>query len=154
MANETVPFVSEIFAKPVPAWEFDLIVGLIFGLTNNTAEAVVATYGAPPAAQKHDCRPHVNQLGTDYLFYCANRYVLARLADNAPVFHWFFDHLPSYSTWIYEVSTEQIGGAATRSDRVRPKVHRARGRALKSPPPSHATKCAPSPCPHIRESRT
>lgn len=107
VANETVPFVAEIFPKAVAAWEFDLIVALIFGLSNKTAEGVIATYGAPPAAQKHDCRQHLNQLATDYLFYCANRYVVNKLADSATVYHWFFNHLPSYSKWIYELGIWQ-----------------------------------------------
>jgi acetylcholinesterase/cholinesterase len=97
--NESVEFIHGISKGPLPAKLAPLLLDVVFG--KDSVEKITKMYGAPPAAQKDDCRPWLSFVATDYIFYCATRYVGGMMSKVAPVFVYYYDYLMSDNAWVF-----------------------------------------------------
>jgi len=102
VANESVEFIYRIAEKPLPVWEYDGMVEAIFGLWKGTQ--ALLKYGRVPPQFRHDVRPFLSVMATDYIFYCPNRWVGAGMAKVVPTYMWLFDYQATASEWMFNAS--------------------------------------------------
>jgi acetylcholinesterase/cholinesterase len=99
VANESVQFVRAVATGPMTPLEGDAVIDLTFGLKG--AGMVHAQYGAAPASERADVRPFLSYVATDYLFYCANRYVGRTMARLAPTFVYYYSYVSKLNEWMF-----------------------------------------------------
>jgi acetylcholinesterase/cholinesterase len=95
--EEARPFVYA--ARPdsgLPWYEYNPLLMELFGL--KYFFGVNSDY---PSNYSSDCRDTLSQLGTDYLFTCANRHIASvyTATTGAPAYLYLFDHVASFDFW-------------------------------------------------------
>ena len=99
VANESVPFIHGISAKPLNELAYIGIMELAFGLEVGTL--AMLEYGPVPAALKADTRDFLAVIATDYIFYCPARNMATSYAKQVPTFQWYFDIAATFQKWGY-----------------------------------------------------
>mgnify|MGYP003878653275 CR=1 FL=1 len=98
--NEATIFVYEAFTKPLPALEYDVVLGLIFGVDDAIK---IAEHFPVPKNETKDCRLQAARVATQALFVCATRNVSLIVSDNqkSPIHVYHYDHLMSFRKLIW-----------------------------------------------------
>lgn len=108
VAQEGNLFIYTGFGKPVPALEYDVLVGVVIGNLTGAAE-VLKEY---PARNATDARLTMSNLTDAGVFFGSTRNMSwTYTAQGPPAFRYVFDHVPSFShklwgntTWCYDVT--------------------------------------------------
>ncbi len=98
-ANESVPWIYGILNEPSPIDVVHAFLLFVFGLEDGMK--VIDFYDNVPPSEKSDARPYLSLGTTDYIFYCATRFVLDAIASQVPTYMYIFDYVPSFQEWIY-----------------------------------------------------
>eukprot|EP00658_Telonema_sp_P-2_P029324 TRINITY_DN22320_c0_g1_i2.p2 TRINITY_DN22320_c0_g1~~TRINITY_DN22320_c0_g1_i2.p2 ORF type:complete len:138 (-),score=53.91 TRINITY_DN22320_c0_g1_i2:113-526(-) len=106
VANESVPFVHGISAKPLNELAYIGIMELAFGLEVGTL--AMMEYGPVPAALKADTRDFLAVIATDYIFYCPARNMATSYAKQVPTFQWYFDIAATFQKWGYNGTDQYL----------------------------------------------
>lgn len=93
--NEATVFVYEAFKKAISKTEYDVVLGLIFGLGDAIA---IGEHFPVPANETHDARLTAAKVATQALFTCATRNVSLVVSEKhtSPYHVYHYDHLASF----------------------------------------------------------
>lgn len=91
VANESVQFIYDLFGSSVDALGYDLFIDFLFAFNSTTTGMIGQMYGPPPPSG--DTRMFMGPLATDWVFYCATRFLASALTKSVPTFVYLFDYV-------------------------------------------------------------
>jgi len=97
--EEALMFIWGLFGGPATKDDYIVSLDAVFGRIN--AQRVLSMYPFS-AYNTTDYRWIMNQLGTDWIFNCPNRYIaagIAKYAPNLPLYMYRFNHALSFDGW-------------------------------------------------------
>jgi len=96
LKEEGVQFVDELFPKPIPTVEYDVLITLVFGPEN--AEKIFKLYPLPKNDSKNQ-KEIMFQVVTHYTFTCSNRYNAMAVSKSVPTYLYTYEHALSFDAW-------------------------------------------------------